>query len=108
MIKGRSHHASGYLPYLQYLEHLRTRLPAPKEHENFEAPYLGERNVLRNVLGLGVRGMRREKGRLSGLGGKKEAGDKAVWVKRKEGRVGNGRMSQVRGKVRVDAEGGER
>lgn len=49
MVKGRSHHASGYLPYLQYLEHLRTRLPAPKEHENFEAPYLGEQNV----LGLG-------------------------------------------------------
>ncbi|CAM9492940.1 unnamed protein product, partial [Ectocarpus sp. 12 AP-2014] len=40
VVKGRSHHASGYLPYLQYLEHLRTRLPAPKEHENFEAPYL--------------------------------------------------------------------
>ncbi|CAM9392438.1 unnamed protein product, partial [Scytosiphon promiscuus] len=40
VIKGRAHHASGYLPYLQYLEHLRTRMPAPKEHENFEAPYL--------------------------------------------------------------------
>ena len=47
VVKGRSHHASGYLPYLQYLEHLRTRMPAPKEHENFEAPYLGE------DLGLG-------------------------------------------------------
>lgn len=42
VVKGRAHHETGYLPYLQYLEHLRTRMPPPKEHEKFEAPYLGE------------------------------------------------------------------
>lgn len=50
-IKGRSHHASGYLPYLQYLEHLRTRRAAPKEHESFEAPYLGEYVVVPSGVG---------------------------------------------------------
>lgn len=43
MVKGRPRHANGYLPYLQYLEHLRTRMPPPKEHDNFEAPYYGKK-----------------------------------------------------------------
>lgn len=45
VVKGRSHHASGYLPYIQYLEHLRTRMPPKKDHETFEEPYLGERTL---------------------------------------------------------------
>lgn len=46
VVKGRSHHASGYLPYLQYLEHLRARMAPPKEHESFEEPYLGEQHII--------------------------------------------------------------
>ncbi|KAG5179517.1 arginine-N-methyltransferase, partial [Tribonema minus] len=43
VVKGRPRHPKGYLPYLQYLDHLRTRrqvTPPLHERETFEAPYL--------------------------------------------------------------------
>ncbi|CAM9219043.1 unnamed protein product [Chrysoparadoxa australica] len=39
LIRGRALHANGYLPYMQYLEHLKTRMPALTEAEKFEGPY---------------------------------------------------------------------
>lgn len=39
LIRGRAHHQSGYTPYLQYLEHLRSQLFPLSEEERFEAPY---------------------------------------------------------------------
>jgi len=39
MLKGRARHTSGFLPYLQYLDHLRTQIPPIPEEERFSIPY---------------------------------------------------------------------
>jgi type II protein arginine methyltransferase len=39
MIKGRARHPEGYGVFLQYLEHLRTRLLPVSEQVRFESPY---------------------------------------------------------------------
>jgi len=40
VLQGRPRHSGGYLPYLQYMDHLKSQLAQMTEHQRFEAPYL--------------------------------------------------------------------